>query len=395
MDFTEKEQAVYNDLQALIEKGLAGTVRQDVLEAKLKELEGKLPTDKLADILVAVERQGTELAALKERGTTQYKTMQQQLAEQMHGKTKSDLRGGIDLTIDLNLIPSYKQVDTIAVGSQNYLPFPTFDPGWSSSPLNQPILRQISDVGTTPTGRVVYVRLGAREGTVNGTSEGAVKDQIDFTPTAVGVTAAKMAAFIKFTEEAMDDIPSFMAELEKEIMAQINTVEDSTMLTYLTGTVANAFTLSTLTTLNPTNYDAILAAATQVRGYNFNANAALLNPVDYAAMLMSKADSGGSYMLPPFASQNLLTIGGVTLYPSNQITVGNVLVGDFSKFHIRDYKGLTLRLGYDGNDFTYNLMTAVAERRTAYYVKGATTVEEWNAFVYDKLSDIITAITGS
>ena len=45
-------------------------------------------------------------------------------------------------------------------------------------------------------------------------------------------------------------------------------------------------------------------------------------------------------------------------------------MGDFSKWRVRLREGFNIDMGYDGNDFTKNLITILGEIRLVSYVKG-------------------------
>lgn len=390
MEFNENEKAVIDHIEGMIAKYTKGWVSQEKLDEAIKAATANLPSDltpdRFKELTEAIEKQGLTLKALQEQGHKEEpQTIFKQMCDQLMGKTKAELKRGINLTLDLSL--AFKQVGTVVVGSQYYLPFPTLDTsGWGIAPVNPPIIRTAgADAMTIATATAVYVDMGAREGTAGSSNENAVKNQIDFTPAATAVDATKFTAFIKFSDEAMDDIPGFLLETEKEIVAQLYKAEDSAFITYIAST-ASAYDETTILTSTPNTYDAIVAAIAQVQKNNFVPNAVILNNIDFANMMLAK-DGDKAYMVIPQTGD--FKIGNVPVYVSPQITAGYVLVGDMSKFHIRDFKGLQVAIGYDGNDFTYNLTTIRAEKRSAFYIKPS----EVHAFVYDAISDIVTAVT--
>jgi hypothetical protein len=74
---------------------------------------------------------------------------------------------------------------------------------------------------------------------------------------------------------------------------------------------------------------------------------------------------------------------------SNEITAGNILVADLRKSIVRNLKGFVAELGYDGTDWSENMVTIRGERRVHHYIRDNHTP----CFCYDAIADVKTAIT--
>jgi HK97 family phage major capsid protein len=123
---------------------------------------------------------------------------------------------------------------------------------------------------------------------------------------------------------------------------------------------------------------------------NFTDNiVAFVNPIDAANMDLSKSADDGHYLLPPFVSQNGMLVSGVPVVVDNNIAVGNLLIGDMTKYKISMLEGFTIRWGLDSDDFSKNLITVIGEMRFHQYFSANHT----GAFIYDAFSDIVAAIT--
>ena len=81
----------------------------------------------------------------------------------------------------------------------------------------------------------------------------------------------------------------------------------------------------------------------------------------------------------------MLAVRGVPFFSSTAVTAGNFLVADMRLFNVYEREGLTYRIGYEGDDLIKNLVTIVAEKRLASFIK-ANDVE---AFVYESFADAI------
>lgn len=381
-------------MTAIAKKHTEGLISAD----KMNEELGKKFTDfakahsldEVQNLRKQLDEVGLELKSIKEKktGDVVYKSFYQQAVEQMNGKKLADLvKDKAELTIDLDQLKGLemftKSVGTVVSGGYG---MSAYDTNWSYQPLNPPVVRQYSNVMSTSLPVYSYYDLGTREGGAGNTSEGSPKTQSDATPVLVPKTPTKITSYWDFTEEAMDDLPGFMAEMERELLDQINLKEDQNFISVIDD--SPAYSATGIGVPTPGIADVIMAAATQISLSNFSANLAMLNPVDFANFMMGK-DDVGAYLIPPFVAANGASVAGITVVKDNNIEAGHIAVGDFTKFYIRDYKTLTVRLGYSGTNFKSNILTAVGEKRVFYFIK----TSHANAFVYDEISDIKSAIT--
>lgn len=101
---------------------------------------------------------------------------------------------------------------------------------------------------------------------------------------------------------------------------------------------------------SPNEFDCLRAAKLQVRigigstdtkKKGYNANIALVNPVDLANLDLEK-DANGNYVLPPFWDISGNKVSGMMLLESDYIAAGKFLVGDFNKAKIFIKRGIRL-----------------------------------------------------
>jgi hypothetical protein len=117
------------------------------------------------------------------------------------------------------------------------------------------------------------------------------------------------------------------------------------------------------------------------------ANYALVNPMDLAFIQMAKT-AYGSYIAPPFSNTGFTQIGGLTVIGTSVVAPGDFLVGDFTKFHVRIREEFIIDMGYDGNDFTHNLITIIGEMRAVSFVRQ----NDVNAFLSGNFATALAAI---
>lgn len=264
-----------------------------------------------------------------------------------------------------------------------------------STPIYQPWLFTVANVTRTTSPTVIYVDKSAPEGTPAFVAEGGAKPLISWEYEPKTVNVKKVAAVSKFTTEVATDIDGFVTELTRDLASQIRAKSENDILSGdgagggIVGVESNmpGYTLETIKVANPNTFDAIIAAATQVKSSAmgaFTPTHAVLNPQDVANMKLAK-NTNGDYVMPWEFEGNPLELKVVE---SANRPVGSLIVGDFQYLNIKEYVDMELIFGHENDDIRKNLMTVVAETRFAPYIKTA----EKYAFVSDTISNITTAI---
>ena len=64
-----------------------------------------------------------------------------------------------------------------------------------------------------------------------------------------------------------------------------------------------------------------------------------------------------------------LSLDGVPIVETTLVDAGQYLIGDFTKAHIRTKSGVSIDVGYTGDNFIKNFKTIRAEWRGVVYVK--------------------------
>lgn len=261
-------------------------------------------------------------------------------------------------------------------------------------------LRNQSNVSTTNSNLVEWVEQTGIEGGAGMTAEGTAKTQLDWHLQVASAKVEKITSYVKIVEELLSDVEGMQAEINGNLLYQIGLKEEQMLLSgngstpNIKGVTAYAQTVD-LTALQNTvenaNYiDAIGAAIAQIytngKGM-FIPNVIYLNPVD-AYLLKSQKDTDGEYVMPSYMMPDGLTISGIKVIESVTITAGYFLVGDFTKFNIKDREATRIEIGWDQDDFTKNIVTIRAEKRLASFVK----LNDVEAFIYDSFANVIAFI---
>ena len=254
-------------------------------------------------------------------------------------------------------------------------------PGMNALASRQVRLLDIVSRGTAESNVISWVSQANKDGAAGGTAEGALKNQIDFDLVVSSETVVKRTAFIKVSDEMVDDISFMASEINNELMRELlkdveaQVYEGNGVAPNLNGirTVATAFAAGTFagTVDNANLVDVLRVAINQVKIANQDMpNFILLHPSDVTALKMIKVGSADDRyidQLQMVAGQ--LSLDGVSIIESTLVTQDEYLVGAFNLATVYDKGSISIEVGLDGDDFTKNLRTVRAEWRGACVVK--------------------------
>jgi HK97 family phage major capsid protein len=243
-----------------------------------------------------------------------------------------------------------------------------------------PFVRNHINIGSVSSNVVSWVEQQNREGGAGGTAEGTAKNQADFDLVEATENVVKRTVYIKASLEMLDDIDFIESEIRNELLIRLNLDIDNQQLqgdgtgSNLTGllTVATAYSAGTFAASidNANNYDVLVTAINQVVIANFMPTVIFVNPSDKTEMMLTKG-TDGHYIKFPFVSEDGGTImGDIPIVANNGVPADTFLVMDGAKPTIFDKQSVRVDVGLDGNDFTNNFVTILAEWRGAQRVKG-------------------------
>lgn len=284
-------------------------------------------------------------------------------------------------------------------GASAFLPNAGVVPGIVDLVRTQPTFWSRLPKRRTNLNPLVWTYKTNKEGAANFIGEGVLKPQVSFELATETSVPKKVAERMRVSTEMLNDVPGLESLIRNEMIYEIEMHANEAVLTATASstdpagitTLASGFTLTTIEAGTAPSYaDAIRAAIAQLQSLNFTSNiTAFINPIDAANMDLSKSSDDGHYLLPPFVSQNGMVVSGVSVFTDNSIPVGNLLIGDMSKYVIWMVEDLTVRFGLNGDDFAENMVTVIAEMR--FHQTFAT--NHTGAFIYDSFADIVAAIT--
>ena len=235
--------------------------------------------------------------------------------------------------------------------------------------------------GKATSNLISWVYQSGKEGSAGGTAEGATKNQIDFDLVVASQVVVKRSAFIKVSTEMLEDIDFIESEIQNELLRELN--KDVELTAYsgngtapamngvrTTGTAFAAGDFA-LAIDNANEADVLVVAINQIAiAEQPEPTAILMHPTDVAKLLVIKVsatDKRYVERLQMIAGQ--LSLDGIPIVKTTLVTAGTYLVGAFNLATLYDLGTLSIEMGLDGNDFTKNLRTIIAEYRGAMVVK--------------------------
>ena len=219
---------------------------------------------------------------------------------------------------------------------------------------------------------ITYFKQGAYEGSPAATAEGGKKPQNSTSFTPVTLPLSKIAAYIKETDEILNDQDFLASEVENSLIYHLGTVEDATIV----NAVNNTSGIGAVTYASATEQlaDGIIAGIMNVKQNSaYDASVVIMNPTDYLAALKAKDANkqyiGGGYFSGAYGNGGYAmptSIWGVPVFCSSNITAGTAIVAARLAVKIWRKGGLDVKL-YEQNedDAIYNRVTLLAEERLA------------------------------
>lgn len=225
---------------------------------------------------------------------------------------------------------------------------------------------------------LVYYVEGAMEGAPAVTAEGALKPQVHFAdPVPKTVTLQKIAAFIKESDEVIDDAGFLASAINGRLVYELNVVRQNTVITELLGTsgiqTIEMPTTPTFTDLSIDIADAIADAIADVQEMSgFAADGVVITPALWK-QLRTGHFNNGEYVGGGYFEQGAQpTLWGLPVAVSSQLPTGNILVGAFGTCAslVTKSEGVTVEsTNTDQDDFVKNMMTIRAEVRERLAVR--------------------------
>jgi HK97 family phage major capsid protein len=314
------------------------------------------------------------------------------------------MKGGkIDYSFETKIIRNavIKDPDNFVSGiAPVVLPFREI--GVDKAPVRMPVVSDIISWGTTTSNMVDWIE---RTGKTNGAAarlEGGTMGEGDLTYTEVSTKVKIMSEYMKITNESLKDVDFLSGEINSELLSDLRVLTDTQLLNgdgtgaNLLGIIPQATAWAAgnfaATIVSPNNADVLRVGITQIvmsgQGRWFP-NYILMNPEDVAVLDLAKI-ADGRYIEIPYYNPDTPSVVSVPILQNPGISVGDFLIGDFTKAKAFLRDSLTVRI-FDQNedDPINNRSTVTANVRLAFRIKN----QEKAAFVTGDFASAITALT--
>lgn len=224
---------------------------------------------------------------------------------------------------------------------------------------------------------LVFFTEGAVEGTIaDSIAEGAAKSRIHFAdPAPTTVTLEKIAAYIKESDEYIDDYGFLASAINGRLLYELNLKRQAKVIADLLAT-SGIQTIGGTTAVTRTAVaiaDEIANAIADTMTYSGRpANAIVMTPAIWKLLRIGKDGENRYYGGGYFAALHGENVWNLPIVLSNQLTANHVVVGAFDTCAslVTKAEGVTVEAtNTDQDDFIKNLMTVRAECREKLAVR--------------------------
>lgn len=346
----ESQLAAEDVSEETIEAGETLAAEIDTLEKQIARAE------KAANIL-------TTLGNTKETNTdeTEKKNMNDFETFTKSAKEMTDRKSGVTMHLETKASNSVVTGVTIADVDKTIAPQP-----------KRIAARDFFTNATISGNAITYFLQGAYEGTPAVTSENSKKTQNSTSFTGTTLALSKIAAYIKETDEILEDAAFLTSEVQNALLYHLGIVEDSAVIDAIAGT--EGIGAATYDTTSETFADGILKAIKKVKSDSaYNASVVILNPADVYTLQTSKDLNGqyygGGYFGGAYGNGAVnipANIWGVQIFESSDVDAGNALVCAREAVKIWSKSGVDVKV-YEQNedDALYNRVVLLGEERMA------------------------------
>ena len=368
----------YNDVKRTeLENAIEAKATKEDIEALKSEIV-KNQIEQVKALNETLKAHGVAIKKLSEKGANEVgvlSTVGSSLSEKR--EELAAIKGNSDKKLTLKVAGTM----TSANISGGNVPVEQRLPGLDIVPSRRVRLLDIVSRGSAESNIISWVSQANKDGAAAQTGEGLAKNQIDFDLVVNSESLKKTTAYIKISEEMLNDVAFIEAEIQNELMREIlKAVETQVYSGDGTGnnlngirTQASAFAAGTfaLTVDNANEADVLTVAANQIKIAEQEApNYILMHPSDVTKLKLIKASTTDRrYVDRLVMVAGEMSLDGIPILETTLVTAGQYLIGYFPAATVYDKGMIDIKVGYENDDFTKNLVTILAEWRGLNVIK--------------------------
>ena len=164
------------------------------------------------------------------------------------------------------------------------------------------------------------------------------------------------AGFATVTRQMLTNVQWLNSYLTRKLTEKFYRREDVKALNFIHSLATAATTSATVVA------EAVIDMIAQVDGYGYSANGILTTPLHWAAILKTKP---ADYSIPggvAISPTGEVLIGGLPLFKHQNVTTGNIYVGDWNAYYIVQGGSFAIRTSeHHASNFIQNKVTFLAE----------------------------------
>jgi len=383
-------QQALDDVKGKAEEALGKAKAGETLTTSFKE-----QVDEALTKMSGMKTQLDELEQKAARGgngdDVEHKSFGQQFVESEGFKSFADSDfaksiGRADMRVKATITTS----DADAAGSIGAAITPTRLPGVLELPQRRLTVRDLISAGRMDGNTLEYVQETGFNNNAAPVGETDAKPSSDIQLESVSTSAKVIAHWMKASKQALSDFSQLRSLIDGRLLYGLKFVEEFQLLNG-TGTgqnlhgiipQASPFAPPAGSPAAETSIDVLRIAMLQAVLAEFPATGHVLNPIDWAAIELTK-DSSGWYIIANPQGTVQPTLWGLPVVQTQAIARGKFLTGAFKMgAQLFDRWDARIEVGYVNDDFTRNLVTILAEERLALAVYRP------EAFVYGDIEPV-------
>lgn len=276
---------------------------------------------------------------------------------------------------DLQVKATLTSATTNAAGSVGAAVAPTRLEGVQGLPQRRLTIRALLSPGQMDGSTLEYVAETGFTNSAGMVAEGAKKPESDIKLALRSTSAKVIAHWMKASKQILSDAPQLSSVIDQRLLYGLSLKEEQQIL-YGDGTGQNLLGIvpqasayaAAITIADATPIDMMRLAMLQAALAEYPATGHVMNPIDWAAIELTKDDLG-RYIIGNPQGQGTPSLWGLPVVATQAIEVDKFLTGAFAMgAQLFDRWEGRVETGYENDDFTKNLVTILAEERIALAV---------------------------
>ena len=386
-EFSEKMNRSVDAAKAIAEDALGRVEKGEQLSAQMKADADTAMSD-LNELKGQVGELAQKLARAPGGDPDQARSLGQRFVEDDGFKSWADGRprqGKSDMAVKATITTA----TTDAAGSVGAATERTRLPGIQELPRQRLVVRDLITQGRIDNAALEYIRETGFTNNAAPVAEGAKKPGSDVKMDLVSTSARVIAHWMKVSKQALSDVSQLRSHIDNRLLYGLALVEERQILhgdgtgQNLHGIVPQASGYAVpagLPAAGLSVIDTLRIAALQAVLAEYPATGHVLNPIDWAAIELTK-DEIGRHIIGQPQGNAPASLWRLPVVETQAIAQGKFLTGAFQMgAEVFDLWDSRIEVGFENDDFTRNLVTILAEERIALAVYRP------EAFIYGDLA---------